>query len=78
VTASFVIWTCPKGQLFSSPQPVVISIPCYLSLQKENSLMYANKVIHVGRLGRGPETSYTGGGQAGTNFSIATDGASLP
>jgi single-stranded DNA-binding protein len=40
--------------------------------------MYANKVIHVGRLGRGPETSYTGGGQAGTNFSIATDGASLP
>lgn len=32
-----------------------------------------NKVILVGRLGRDPETRFTGGGQAVTNFSIATD-----
>jgi hypothetical protein len=32
-----------------------------------------NKVILVGRLGRDPETRYTGGGQAVANFSIATD-----
>jgi len=32
-----------------------------------------NKVILVGRLGRDPETRYTGGGQAVANFSLATD-----
>ena len=32
-----------------------------------------NKVILVGRLGRDPETRYTGGGQAVGNFSVATD-----
>lgn len=32
-----------------------------------------NKVILVGRLGRDPETKYTGSGAAVTNFSIATD-----
>ena len=32
-----------------------------------------NKVILVGRLGRDPETRYTGGGQAVANFSVATD-----
>ena len=32
-----------------------------------------NKVILVGRLGRDPETRYTGSGQAVSNFSIATD-----
>lgn len=32
-----------------------------------------NKTILVGRLGRDPETRYTGGGQAVANFSIATD-----
>lgn len=32
-----------------------------------------NKVILVGRLGRDPETRYTGGGQAVANFSMATD-----
>jgi single-strand DNA-binding protein len=32
-----------------------------------------NKAILVGRLGRDPETRYTGGGVAVTNFSIATD-----
>lgn len=32
-----------------------------------------NKVLLVGRLGRDPETRYTGGGQAVANFSVATD-----
>jgi single-strand DNA-binding protein len=36
-------------------------------------LMSVNKVILVGRLGRDPETRYTGGGQAVANFSVATD-----
>ena len=35
--------------------------------------MSINKVILVGRLGRDPETRYTGGGQAVANFSVATD-----
>jgi single-strand DNA-binding protein len=35
--------------------------------------MSINKVILVGRLGRDPETRYTGGGQAVANFSLATD-----
>jgi single-strand DNA-binding protein len=33
----------------------------------------ANRVILVGRLGRTPETRYTGSGQAVCNFSLATD-----
>src|SRR2546425_8814421 len=37
------------------------------------SSMSVNKVILVGRLGRDPETRYTGGGQAVANFSVATD-----
>lgn len=32
-----------------------------------------NKTILVGRLGRDPETRYTGGGVAVANFSMATD-----
>lgn len=32
-----------------------------------------NKVILVGRLGRDPETRYTGGGTAVANFTMATD-----
>src|SRR5229473_4588921 len=34
--------------------------------------MSVNKVILVGRLGRDPETRYTGAGQAVCNFSLAT------
>lgn len=32
-----------------------------------------NLVILIGRLGKDPETRYTGGGQAVCNFSLATD-----
>src|SRR5579864_6356548 len=35
--------------------------------------MSVNKVILVGRLGRDPETRYTGAEQAVCNFSLATD-----
>jgi single-strand DNA-binding protein len=35
--------------------------------------MSVNKVILVGRIGRDPETRFTGGGQAVANFSVATD-----
>lgn len=32
-----------------------------------------NRVLLIGRLGKDPETRYTGGGQAVCNFSVATD-----
>ena len=35
--------------------------------------MSVNKAILVGRLGKDPETRYTGGGQAVCNFTLATD-----
>jgi single-strand DNA-binding protein len=43
------------------------------AVARGNSFMSVNKVILVGRLGRDPETRYTGGGQAVANFSMATD-----
>src|SRR6266849_5140175 len=48
------------------------SLACYLRGLRGSS-MSVNKVILVGRLGRDPETRYTGGGQAVANFSVATD-----
>jgi single-strand DNA-binding protein len=39
----------------------------------EKTKMSVNKAILVGRLGRDPETRFTGGGQAVANFSLATD-----
>src|ERR1700722_13751216 len=55
--------------------PTLISLFFYrmLSSTSKGEFMSVNKVILVGRLGRDPETRYTGGGQAGANFSIATD-----
>src|ERR1700722_316329 len=44
-----------------------------LSSTAKGEFMSVNKVILVGRLGRDPETRYTGGGQAVANFSVATD-----
>jgi single-strand DNA-binding protein len=41
--------------------------------QTGRAAMSVNKVILVGRLGRDPETRFTGGGQAVANFSVATD-----
>src|ERR1700675_1226066 len=35
--------------------------------------MSVNKAILVGRLGRDPETRFTSGGQAATNFTLASD-----
>jgi single-strand DNA-binding protein len=46
---------------------------CVLSSSPQGEIMSVNKVILVGRLGRDPETRYTGGGQAVANFSVATD-----
>jgi single-strand DNA-binding protein len=58
------------------------SLSCFLLLQQVSVIvavaggkrsMSVNKVILVGRLGRDPETRFTGGGQAVANFSVATD-----
>jgi single-strand DNA-binding protein len=58
---------------FPSPPPFpFFSLACYLR-HRRGIFMSVNKVILVGRLGRDPETRYTGGGQAVANFSMATD-----
>src|SRR5260370_9212289 len=57
----------------SSPLFPFSFLACYLLGRRGNSPMSVNKVILVGRLGRDPETRYTGGGQAVANFSMATD-----
>src|SRR5258707_5443122 len=67
-----------RAGISSDPFPSQQSFPfsslaCYLRRRRGTSLMSVNKVILVGRLGRDPETRYTGGGQAVANFSVATD-----
>src|SRR6202171_1171666 len=56
-----------------SPSFPFSSTACYLALRRGIHFMSVNKVILIGRLGRDPETRYTGGGQAVANFSVATD-----
>src|SRR5204863_7115416 len=60
-------------RLLSSPLFPFSFLACYLLRRRGHSFMSVNKVILVGRLGRDPETRYTGGGQAVANFSMATD-----
>src|SRR3974390_1872278 len=52
-----------------APQPKPVLSSCV----NWRNRMSVNKVILVGRLGRDPETRYTGSGQAVCNFSMATD-----
>jgi single-strand DNA-binding protein len=47
--------------------------PSGQSREQAGTHMSVNKAILVGRLGRDPETRFTGGGQAVANFSVATD-----
>src|SRR6266436_4445013 len=73
----FMCIECAKRRTFGDPFPSRQSFPfsslaCYLRRLRGSS-MSVNKVILVGRLGRDPETRYTGGGQAVANFSVATD-----
>src|SRR6266436_6570352 len=70
ITARSVLFTDQFASMSSFP---FSSLACYLRRRKGDSFMSVNKVILVGRLGRDPETRYTGGGQAVANFSMATD-----
>jgi single-strand DNA-binding protein len=52
---------------------VCVTLAAVLSSRTQEKNMSVNKVILVGRLGKDPETRYTGAGQAVCNFSLATD-----
>src|SRR5437667_5803425 len=73
-------FACSPLGLLGSPSIHFPSHLCFPFLRSHaifavlgGSSMSVNKVILVGRLGRDPETRYTGGGQAVANFSVATD-----
>src|SRR5713226_6719546 len=78
INCQFFCSLTTRAGISSDPFPSPPSFPfsslaCYLRRRRGNSVMSVNKVILVGRLGRDPETRYTGGGQAVANFSVATD-----
>jgi single-strand DNA-binding protein len=63
-----------RSARFNAPSAVfLLRNRCVIVLTSKGEFMSVNKVILVGRLGRDPETRYTGGGQAVANFSVATD-----
>src|SRR5467141_2526377 len=65
-----ILWRCS----ISAFAFISLFFPHMLSSPSQGEFfMSVNKVILVGRLGRDPETRYTGGGQAVANFSMATD-----
>src|SRR6266403_1043039 len=77
INCQFFRFPCARSGISVNPFPSRRSFPfsslaCYLRGLRGSS-MSVNKVILVGRLGRDPETRYTGGGQAVANFSVATD-----
>jgi single-strand DNA-binding protein len=65
-----------KDSLAKFPSFVVLrfhQVSAIVAVAGGRRSMSVNKVILVGRLGRDPETRFTGGGQAVANFSVATD-----
>jgi single-strand DNA-binding protein len=63
----------PPDAASRTPALGFFSSDAVLSSPFQENRMSVNKVILVGRLGRDPETRYTGSGQAVANFSVATD-----